>query len=351
MFNILGVGGWFQLFKAGCIVITYNMETPLIIETKGLRKTYSYKSKEGKKVVAAVKGVDLAVREGEIFGFLGPNGAGKSTTQKMLSTLLCPTGGEAKIAGYDLSKEPEKIRKTIGYVSQAGGTDQQSTGLENLILQAQLYGLDYATANKNAKEFVERFQMGSYIERPAASYSGGQKRRLDVALGMVHHPKILLLDEPTTGLDPQSRAYLWEEIRKLKKDGVTIFLTTHYMDEADKLCDTIAIIDIGQIVAKGTPAELKNSIGADRVELGFSTQEAANDASTLLKEKIRPETINVLGNMIHLYVKNGERMLPEILRTLDAKNLIVENVTLSKPSLDDVFLKYTGRSLREDSEK
>ena len=326
------------------------METPLIIETKGLSKTFSYKSKEGKKEVQAVKGVDLAVKKGEIFGFLGPNGAGKSTTQKMLSTLLSPTGGEAKIAGFDLSKEPEKIRKTIGYVSQAGGTDSQSTGIENLILQARLYGLDSATADKYAKEFIKRFQMESFIERTAASYSGGQKRRLDVALGMVHHPKLLLLDEPTTGLDPQSRAYLWEEIRKLKEGGVTIFLTTHYMDEADKLCDTIAIIDNGQIVAKGTPSELKSNIGADRVELGFSTQEAANEAMTLLKDKIKPTAINNTGNLIQLYVKNGESMLPEILRTLDSKKTCVQNVTLSKPSLDDVFLKYTGRSLREDKE-
>ena len=326
------------------------METGYIIETKGLKKTFSYKSKEGKKEVQAVKGVDLSVKKGEIFGFLGPNGAGKSTTQKMLSTLLCPTGGEAKIAGYDLAKEQEKIRKTIGYVSQAGGTDQQSTGLENLILQARLYGLDSATADKNTAEYVKRFQMESFIERTAASYSGGQKRRLDVALGMIHHPKLLLLDEPTTGLDPQSRAYLWEEIRKLKADGVTIFLTTHYMDEADKLCDTIAIIDNGQIVTKGTPAELKNSIGADRIELGFSSEEEGKDAMELLKAKIRPDAINSTGNSVHLYVKNGESMLPEILRTLDSKKTSVLNVTLSKPSLDDVFLKYTGRSLREDSQ-
>ncbi len=326
------------------------METEYIIETKGLKKTFSYKTKEGKKEVSAVKGVDLAVKKGEIFGFLGPNGAGKSTTQKMLSTLLCPTGGEAKIAGYDLSKQQEKIRKTIGYVSQAGGTDQQSTGVENLILQARLYGLDAETADKYAKESVKRFRMESYIDRPASSYSGGQKRRLDVALGMIHQPKLLLLDEPTTGLDPQSRAYLWEEIKKLKDGGVTIFLTTHYMDEADKLCDNIAIIDNGAIITKGTPAELKNSIGADKIELGFSSEKNATDAMTLLKEKIKPNSITNAGNTLHLYIKNGERTLPEILRTLDAKNLIVENVTLSKPSLDDVFLKYTGHSLREDSE-
>jgi ABC-2 type transport system ATP-binding protein len=326
------------------------MEAGYIIETKGLRKTFSYKSKEGKKVVQAVKGVDLAVRKGEIFGFLGPNGAGKSTTQKMLSTMLSPTGGVAKIAGYDLSKQQEEIRKQIGYVSQAGGTDSQSTGYENLVLQARLYGMDAQAAEKHAKESVKRFKMESYIERPASSYSGGQKRRLDVALGMIHRPKLLLLDEPTTGLDPQSRSYLWDEIKKLKDSGVTVFLTTHYLDEADKLCDTIAIIDNGTIITKGTPAELKDSIGADKIELGFSNERNALDAMPTIKEKNKDASITVHGNTIHLYIKNGERMLPEILRTLDAKNLIVENVALSKPSLDDVFLKYTGRSLREDSE-
>ena len=180
----------------------------LVIETKGLRKTFVSKERGGKKEVEAVKGIDLTVRKGEIFGFLGPNGAGKSTTQKMLSTLLCPTGGEAKVLGYDLAKQQEQIRQNVGCVSQAGGADLYSTGVENLVLQAQLYGIDALTAKKSAAEFVERFQMNSFIERPAQSYSGGQKRRLDIALGMIHHPQLLLLDEPTTGLDPQSRAYL-----------------------------------------------------------------------------------------------------------------------------------------------
>jgi ABC-2 type transport system ATP-binding protein len=217
-------------------------------------------------------------------------------------------------------------------------------------LQARLYGIDAKNAEKYAKESVKRFQMDSFIDRPAASYSGGQRRRLDVALGMIHKPKLLLLDEPTTGLDPQSRSYLWEEIKKLKADGVTIFLTTHYMDEADKLCDTIAIMDNGQIIAKGTPEELKNGIGADKIELGFPSQDTAAKAIALLKEKIKTESLTCQETTIHLYIKDGEGKLPEILRTLDAKNLIVENVNMSKPSLDDVFLKYTGRSLREDAE-
>ena len=324
------------------------MIADLVIETKGLKKTFVSKQKGGKKAIEAVKGIDLAVRKGQIFGFLGPNGAGKSTTQKILSTLMSPTGGEAKVLGYDLSKQQEQIRQNVGCVSQAGGADLGSTGVENLVLQAQLYGLDSSTAKKYATEFAERFQMTSFIDRPAQSYSGGQKRRLDIALGMIHHPQLLLLDEPTTGLDPQSRAYLWEEIKKLKAEGITIFLTTQYMDEADKLCDTIAIIDNGKIIVIGTPEELKSSVGGDTIVFNFPTEETAHSAKILLTEKIQAEKIQTINNSIHLNIKDGERMMPELLRTLDASNLEAQSVTLSRPSLDDVFLKYTGRSLRED---
>ena len=323
----------------------------MVIQTKGLRKTFISKGRGGKKEVEAVKGIDLSVRKGEIFGFLGPNGAGKSTTQKMLSTLLCPTGGEAKVLGYDLATQQEQIRQNVGCVSQAGGADLSSTGVENLVLQAQLYGLDALAAKKYASEFVERFQMSTFIERTAQSYSGGQKRRLDIALGMIHHPQLLLLDEPTTGLDPQSRAYLWGEIKKLKDVGVTVFLTTQYMDEADKLCDTIAIIDNGKVIVTGTPSELKSSVGGDTVVFSFHTEETAHKAETLLTEKLPTGTIQTKNNSVHLTIKDGERMMPELLRSLDAKNLEAQTMTLSRPSLDDVFLKYTGRSLREDQIK
>jgi ABC-2 type transport system ATP-binding protein len=320
----------------------------LVIETRELRKTFVSKERGGKKQVEAVKGIDLAVRRGEIFGFLGPNGAGKSTTQRMLSTLLCPTGGEAKILGYDLAEEQEEIRQNVGYVSQAGGADLASTGLENLVLQAQLYGLDVLTAKKYAAEFAERFQMNSFVNRPASSYSGGQKRRLDVALGMIHHPRLLLLDEPTSGLDPQSRAYLWEQIRKLKAEGVTVFLTTQYMDEADKLCDRIAIIDNGVIVVTGTPEELKGNVGGDTIVFGFPMEEVARKAEAVLTENTQLEKIHSVNSSVLLYAKDGERMMPDLLRSLDAKRLDVQSIMLSRPSLDDVFLKYTGRSLRED---
>jgi len=321
----------------------------LVIEAKGLKKTFISKVKGKEQMVEAVKSVDLIVKGGEIFGFLGPNGAGKSTTQRMLCTLLPPTGGETKVLGYDLIKDQQRIRQSIGYVSQAGGTDLYATGFENLILQAQLYGLDKTTAEKNAKEFVKRFQMDSFIDRVAMSYSGGQRRRLDVALGMIHHPKLLLLDEPTAGLDPQSRAYLWEEIRKMKANGITIFLTTHYMDEADKLCDRIAIIDNGIIVAKGTPMELKNGIGVDAISFSFAAPKIAYDAEKLIKEKVKAEKTQVNGNFIYLYIKNGEKMMPNILRLLDANNLDAQTMACSNPSLDDVFLTHTGHSLREDN--
>ena len=321
----------------------------LVIETKGLQKTFV--SKDKKKTVQAVKGIDLTVKKGEIYGFLGPNGAGKSTTQKMLSTLLCPTGGEAKVLGFDLAGQQQQIRQNVGCVSQAGGADLYSTGVENLVLQAQLYGLDAQTAKKYAQEFVDRFQMNSFIARPAQSYSGGQKRRLDIALGMIHHPKLLLLDEPTTGLDPQSRAYLWGEIKKLKADGVTVFLTTQYMDEADKLCDIIAIIDNGKIIITGTPEELKSSVGGDTIVFTFASEETAHKAEAFLKEKVDASRIHTIETAVHLTVKDGERMMPDLLRLMDANNLQAQGVTLSRPSLDDVFLKYTGRSLREDERK
>lgn len=298
-----------------------------------------------------MKGIDLSVKKGEIYGFLGPNGAGKSTTQKMISTLLCPTSGEAKVLGYDLATQQEQIRENVGCVSQAGGADLYATGVENLVLQAQLYGMDALTAKKYASEFVERLQMSSFINRPALTYSGGQKRRLDIALGMIHHPQLLLLDEPTTGLDPQSRVYLWGEIKKLKETGVTIFLTTQYMDEADKLCDIISIIDDGKIIVTGTPSELKSSLGGDTIVFSFQSEEIARKAETLLTEKVKVEKIQTINNTVHLTVKEGERMMPELLRLMDASNVEAQGVTLSRPSLDDVFLKYTGRSLREDTIK
>ncbi|MGE5556556.1 MAG: ATP-binding cassette domain-containing protein [Methanocella sp.] len=325
------------------------MPSEYVIQTNALQKTFTSKERGTKKTVQAVRGINLAVKRGEIFGFLGPNGAGKSTTQKMLSTLMQPSGGEAKVLGYDLVKEQVQIRKNVGFVSQAGGADLAASGLANLVLQARLFGMSASEAKAAAKEFAERFQMTSFIDRPVGTYSGGQKRRLDIALGMIHRPQLLLLDEPTTGLDPQSRAYLWEEIEKLKTDGVTIFLTTQYMDEADKLCDTIAIMDHGQIIKAGTPEQLKDSVGGDTIILTFNSHETAKKAEALLTEHVAFERIKTNDTSVHLTIKNGERTMPDLLRLMDGCNLQVQGVMLSRPSLDDVFLKYTGRSLREEA--
>ncbi|WP_201748018.1 ABC transporter ATP-binding protein [Chitinophaga vietnamensis] len=224
-----------------------------ILCTADLRKSY----RTGKQAVEAVRGVDMQVHQGEIFGFLGPNGAGKTTTLRMLTTLLQPDSGEAMIAGYDLRRQQQQIRECIGYVSQAGGSDKDATAWEDLILQGRLHGMPKLAAAARAKVLLETFDLGNIADRKPATYSGGQKRRLDVALGMMHNPAILFLDEPTTGLDPQNRERLWEEVRRLRDQGTTIFLTTHYMDEADALCDRIAIMDAGRIVVTGAPQELK----------------------------------------------------------------------------------------------
>ena len=327
------------------------MSSENVIETNALKKTFTSKEHGKQKQVEAVKGINLAVKKGEIFGFLGPNGAGKSTTQKMLSTLMQPTSGEATVLGYDLVKDQVKIRKHVGFVSQAGGADMAATGIDNLVLQAQLFGIDAASAKKSAAEFATRFQMTSFIDRVVNTYSGGQKRRLDIALGMIHSPQLLLLDEPTTGLDPQSRAYLWEEIKKLKSDGVTIFLTTQYMDEADKLCDSIAIMDHGQIIIIGSPEQLKDSVGGDTIVFTFDSDKTAKKAEALLTEQVVFERVQTVDALVHLTIKNGERTMPDLLRLLDGCSLHTQGVMLSRPSLDDVFLKYTGRSLREEAKQ
>ncbi|MGP8214310.1 MAG: ATP-binding cassette domain-containing protein [Bacteroidia bacterium] len=318
-----------------------------ILQTNSLSKTFSSgKGKKAKKV-EAVKGVDLEVRQGEIFGFLGPNGAGKTTTLNMLTTLLAPSSGKATVAGFDLLQNPEKVREQIGYVSQAGGADTFSNAFENLVLQARLYGITGADASQKATELVNRFQMSEFAERDARTYSGGQKRRLELALGIVHQPKLVFLDEPTTGLDPQSRAYFWEEIARLKKDGMTIFLTTHYLEEADNLCDRVAIIDHGTIVALDTPLQLKRDIGGESIIVDFANEKDTERAKALFSplqfiRKIYPEE-----NKLHLFVQDGEGLIAEVLRMLDKEKIPIQTIGLSRPSLDDVFLQKTGRSLRE----
>ena len=313
------------------------METLLM--TKGLRK--SFPSKTGP--VQAVKGVDLCVSQGEIFGFLGPNGAGKTTTLRMLATLLVPDGGEARVAGHDLIKEPDKVRKAIGYVSQVGGSDRDVSAWEDLMLQARLYGIDAKQAGKRAAQLIKTLNLESVSARKSSTYSGGQKRRLDIALGMMHRPALLFLDEPTTGLDPNSRAQLWVEVKRLRDEGATIFLTTHYMDEADELSDRIAIMDQGVIVVEGTPRHLKQQVAGDMVLLGLNSEN--EKAINLLKAQPYTREAAMENGKIRLYVKEGEAVLPRILKLLDQESIPLSSVTLSQPTLDDVFLRETGRTL------
>ncbi|MGI5214270.1 ATP-binding cassette domain-containing protein [Plantactinospora sp. CA-290183] len=317
-----------------------------MIETKGLRKSFRSRQGREKKTVDAVRGVDLVVNEGEIFGFLGPNGAGKTTTLRMLATLIEPDDGEATIAGADLRSDPAEVRRRIGYVAQGGSTWDESTAREELVLQARMYGLSKADAQQRAVRALAAFQLTEYADRKCGTYSGGQRRRVDIALGIIHEPKIVFLDEPTTGLDPQSRAHMWDEIRRLRAEGMTVFITTHYLDEADALCDRIAIMDHGEIVAEGTPAELKREISGDVVVVAIEgSVPAAAKALETESYVTKLETPEEGG--LRLYVNDGARDMPQILRALDAAGIALSSIELHRPSLDDVFLTKTGRSLRE----
>jgi ABC-2 type transport system ATP-binding protein len=316
-----------------------------IIETRKLTKTF----KARKNTVEAVRGVDLEVRENEIFGFMGPNGAGKTTTMRMLSTLLDPTGGQATVCGYDLRRESGNIRKQIGYVGQKGGAEAKETGRENLVLQGRLYGMSKAEAVQRANELIRRLELDTFADRLVKTYSGGQRRRLDIAMGMMHRPRLLILDEPTTGLDPQSRARIWDEVRSLRAEGMTIFLTTHYMDEADNLCDRLAIIDNGQIVGEDTPNALKQQIAGDIITLGLNMH---NGTGAKVRETLGAQPflreLQETDNGLQLYVERGEEVLPDVLRLLDGNGTKIRTVTLARPTLEDVFLRLTGRSLREE---
>ena len=312
-----------------------------MIRTSGLRK--SFRTRKG--AVDAVRGVDLTVQEGEIFGFLGPNGAGKTTTLRMLATLIVPDGGEATIAGADLRRDPGGVRRQIGYVAQGGSTWDTVTAREELVLQARLYGIGKAQARQLAERAIEGFQLTEFADRKCQTYSGGQRRRVDVALGIIHAPKVVFLDEPTTGLDPQSRAHMWDEVRRLRSEGLTVFLTTHYLEEADALCDRVAIIDHGQIVAEGTPDELKREVAGDVVTVGVNGN--ADKAAALLDGQPYVRQLEQSENLLRLYVDTGAVAIPLILRTLDGAGLDLGSIELHRPSLDDVFLTKTGRSLRE----
>jgi ABC-2 type transport system ATP-binding protein len=311
------------------------------IQAVDLKKTFPSKGKA--QPVEAVRGVTLSVEQGEVFGFVGPNGAGKTTCQRMLTTLLPIDEGTATIAGFDVRKEPHEVRKRIGYVSQLGGADLLATGRENLSLAGRLYGMKPADVKRKIGELSLMLDIEDLLDRIVRTYSGGQKRRLEIALGIIHEPGIMFMDEPTTGLDPQNRANLWTHIRKLKENGVAVFLTTHYLDEADALADRIAIMDYGRIVAEGTPAELKRQISGDAIRMRFKTKPAENlfDGLEFVNESSWKD------GEASLYVRDGTTALPRIFDLLKERDIELETISLSAPSLDDVFLKKTGRSLRD----
>ncbi|MGW1174404.1 ATP-binding cassette domain-containing protein [Kitasatospora sp. NPDC002543] len=323
-----------------------------MIETTGLRKSYRKKTsrRSGEDpTVDAVRGIDLSVDAGEIYGFLGPNGAGKTTTLRMLATLIRPDGGKATIAGADLFTDPAGVRRRIGYVAQGGGTTDNVSGREELVLQARMYGAAKAQAAQSAADALKAFDLTEFGDRPCATYSGGQRRRVDIALGVIHQPQVLFLDEPTVGLDPASRAYVWEEIRRLRTAGMTVVVTTHYLDEADALCDRVAIVDHGRVVAEGTPEALKREISGDVVLVGLDAGQAALErAAEVLRPQPYLHRLERNGDEgLRLYLEDGAAAIPRLLRALDAAGLTPGTVQLQRPSLDDVFLARTGRSLQQ----
>jgi len=293
--------------------------------------------------ITAVDGVDLAVRSGEIFGFLGPNGAGKSTTVRMLTTLLRPTDGRATVAGFDVVANPGEVRKRIGVALQDAAIDPLMTGLELLDLQAVLYGIDRSRARTRANELLERVGLTAAADRRVATYSGGMRRRLDLALALMHEPVVLFLDEPTTGLDPMSRLALWEEVRYLNRElGTTVLLTTQYLEEADQLADRIAIIDRGRIVREGAPRELKAQVGAPTLLITVPEEQRDRAREVLLAfGDIRPTPEGTLG----VGLRDGAEAIAAVVRSVDQAGLRLQHMELNEPSLDDVFAEATGHRL------
>jgi ABC-2 type transport system ATP-binding protein len=295
--------------------------------------------------VLAVRGVDLEVEEGEIYGFLGPNGAGKTTTVRMLTTLLLPTGGTATVAGHDVVTEARAVRGSIGVALQEAALDPLMTGRELIRLQATLQGIPPAEGRRRADALLERVDLAEAADRRVGGYSGGMQRRLDLAAALVHEPRVLFLDEPTTGLDPVSRKTIWEEVRALNDGGTTVFLTTQYLEEADQLADNVAIIDRGQIVAEGTPESLKTSIGNPHLRLQVA------DGSIAAAERASEHVGKLLpadGRTVLLEVAGGAADIPPVVRALDEAGVEVEALELVQPSLDDVFVAKTGKHLEKD---
>ena len=317
-----------------------------MIHARGLARTFRKRKQEFR----AVDGVDLDVDRGEIVGFLGPNGAGKTTTLRMLTTLIEPSEGTATVAGCDLRADPIGVRRRIGYVPQSGSTYQEARAGEEIVDHALMYGMAKSEAVSHGRGLFETLDLGGMWERQPKSMSGGQRRRLDIAMGLIHRPELVFLDEPTTGLDPQARANLWDHISALRTErGTTVFLTTHYLDEADALCDRILVIDHGRIVAEGTPNALKAGVGGDVIDVELADDAAAARTRRLLAGIQGAELVDSDGRYARGRVLNSGAALMELVRELDAAAITPVGIQSRRPSLDDVFLTLTGRSLRDDN--
>jgi ABC-2 type transport system ATP-binding protein len=312
---------------------------PNVIETNQLTKAFNS--------LTAVDKLDITVESGEIFGLLGPNGAGKTTTINMLCTILKPTSGTAKVNGFDIVKEATQVRKSIGIVFQDPSVDDRLTGRENLYMHANLYGVPAGEQKSRIDNVLKLVELQDRANDLLRTYSGGMRRRLELARGLIHYPKVLFLDEPTLGLDPQTRDHVWRYIRELKEThDITVVLTTHYMDEADRLCDRIAIMDYGKIIALDTPTKLKETLEGDVVIVKTNNP---NALSSLATEKMRLQKTRLVNGTVEITVRNGESILPRIVDTATQNKIHIESISLREPNLEDVFLHYTGRMIRADS--
>ena len=305
------------------------------------------------KTVQALDGVSFSVKEGEVFGLLGPNGAGKSTTVRVLTTLTRPDSGRALVAGEDVIRHPNRVRHTIGYVAQDSGVDWEATGRENMHLQGRIHGMAGRPLHARVDELLELVGLGDAADRIARGYSGGMKRRLDIAIGLVHRPRVLFLDEPTTGLDPEARVAIWVEVERLaRQENLTILLTTHYLEEADRLAERVAIVSRGKIVVEGRPEDLKSGLRGESVsvELRESNGSPA-EAMQIVQALDGASNVSVEGQVVRARVPNGAQAIPVILSTLESHGFPVLSVTTARPSLDDVYLHYTGRDFAAEDEE
>jgi ABC-2 type transport system ATP-binding protein len=318
--------------------------TTTMIHTEQLTRTF----RVGKENLQAVRGLDLTVEQGELIALLGPNGAGKSTTLRMLTTLIRPTSGRATVAGHDVTGDPRRVRREIGYIGQGNGAGHLQRGRDELVSHARAYGVDRATARRRSEELLESLDLAHVADRKVQTLSGGQRRRLDIAMGLIHAPRLLFLDEPSSGLDPQNRANLQEHIVGLRQRyGATVVLTTHYLDEADSLAERVVVIDHGRLVADDSPERLKADHAGDKITLSFGVPSMAADAASRIERGHPDADVRHNGQRVVVHVAAGSFLVPGILRDLDQAGVPARSAEAVRPTLDDVFLNLTGRSLRE----